>query len=109
MRATIQVSDPWEFPDDSPLDGVVVELHPDSAVVLLDQPIQYEGRSFREAALAPRHSGHPFKQDGTRISAHIALLAEDADRPTPSRSDWVSLIGTALFNPDQGIPVVART
>jgi hypothetical protein len=78
MRAPIQISDPWEFPDLGALDGEVVEFDRKSARIRLDKPIQYRNRSIRMAEVETRHTGDFFRPGGSINPANIILRIESA-------------------------------
>ncbi|MGI9246186.1 MAG: hypothetical protein ACR2I8_05725 [Steroidobacteraceae bacterium] len=93
MRAEIEVSEPWDFPDTGPLEASVLGF--DGAVLLarLDTPVEFDGQWLAFARLTPRHVGGAFHAGGAAIPTNIVLSAGELP-PGPPGSDYAAVIGT---------------
>lgn len=83
MRAEIEVSEPWDFPETGVLAASVLRHQAESVLVRLDVPTAYAGRSWGYAKLTPRHLGGAFLAGGASIPSNVLLTAaEDSEGDT---------------------------
>jgi hypothetical protein len=87
---SIQVSDPWDVVTklgDAPISGRLQCLAAGVAIVRLDSPLAFQGRTLDLVSATPRYATGVFMQASTAVAANLAFL--DADG-TPA----LSAIGT---------------
>jgi hypothetical protein len=102
VAVSMMVSDPWEFGSEcgtGPFLGAITDADADTAIIRLDHPISYGGRSFPTAMAKPRHVGDQTSSVLVKtLPANIVLLAVSisaTSEVTPdSRRGSVFVVGT---------------
>lgn len=95
----VSVSDPFEFEcGDRPFAGTVVDATPEAALVRLEKPLEYQGKTLFAAVVRPRHAGDSTSQlqSEGKLIVNILFLLRDLTTLSAlaAKEDGVPAIGT---------------
>ncbi len=101
MAVAVSVSDPFEFGSECgerPFAGAIVDATMEAALVRLDKPLEYQGKTLLAAVVRPRHVGdsiYQLQSDG-KLLVNILFLLRDltALSELGTKDDGVPAIGT---------------
>lgn len=108
-RASILVSDPWEFGTecgDGPFAGAVSRIDQSGLQILLDDPIAYQGTSYRAVVAKARQTGAALEDSLVHeVLVNMSLLPRlsreaDCDRGSSSEGS-VFVVGSLRLTAEQ--------
>ncbi len=100
MQGSLEVSDPWDFPQVGRIPVVVLATSPRESLVRFEAPLAYRGSTYDAARLHPRHAGGEFAPASSPLPVNVALLHSPDEIQEPAAdSDRVFMIGVFRFGP----------
>lgn len=98
MHGSLEISEPWDFPQVGEIRVVVLAAGADETLVRFETPVAYRSRTHVAARLHPRHEGRAFAPSTSPVPVNVVLLqdpAEAHDDAGDSGRDF--LIGTFRY------------